>query len=95
MTKIDILNFLKSHKEILEEKFGLTKIGLFGSYARDEANEDSDIDIIIESQKKDFFLREELRNYLEKHLQKTVDVGYLDSIRVFYKKRIEKDIIYV
>jgi len=95
LDKINILNFLKSHKKELENRFYITKIGLFGSYAKDTANENSDIDIVIQSTKKDFFLREDLREFLETHLQKKVDVGYLDSIRIYYKNKIEKDIIYV
>lgn len=95
MTKEYILNFLNSHKEELKNRFFLTKIGLFGSYAKDSADEQSDIDIAIVSTKKDFFLREDLREYLELHLQKKVDVGYLDSIRVYYRDKIEKEIIYV
>jgi predicted nucleotidyltransferase len=95
MTKSHILDFLKSHKEELKNRFFITKIGLFGSYAKDSANENSDIDIVIESTKKDFFLREDLREYLEANLKKSVDVGYLDSIRKYYKNKIEKDIIYV
>lgn len=95
INKTIILNFLTSHKEYLESKFFITKIGLFGSYAKDTANENSDIDIIIQSTKKDFFLREDLIEYLELNLHKSVDVGYLDSIRAYYKNKIEKDIIYV
>ncbi|WP_428738387.1 nucleotidyltransferase family protein [Sulfurimonas sp.] len=95
MTKNNILDFLKSHKQELENRFFITKIGLFGSYAKDTANEESDIDIVIQSTKKDFFLREDLREYLESNLKKNVDVGYLDSIRAYYKNKIEKDIIYV
>jgi predicted nucleotidyltransferase len=95
LDKISIINFLKSHKEELKSRFFITKIGLFGSYAKDTANEDSDIDIVIQSTKKDFFLREDLREYLEANLHRSVDVGYLDSIRTYYKNKIEKDIIYV
>jgi len=95
LDKTNILNFLKSHKKELKNRFHITKIGLFGSYAKDTANENSDIDIVIQSTKKDFFLREDLREFLESHLQKKVDVGYIDSIRTYYKNRIEKDIIYV
>ena len=95
MTKEYILDFLKSHKQELKNRFALTKIGLFGSYANDTADEHSDIDIVILSTKKDFFLREDLREYLESNLYKNVDIGYLDSIRTYYKNKIEKDIIYV
>ena len=58
MTKSNILDYLKNHKIEFNEKYGVSKIGLFGSYARDEANNDSDIDIAveIESEKKIFTL---------------------------------------
>ena len=41
----------------------VTQAILFGSYAKDSAHKDSDIDIVIESTKKDFFLRDDLREY--------------------------------
>jgi hypothetical protein len=48
MTREDILDFLKQHKQEMHERFGVIKIGLFGSYVRDEARDDSDIDIAVE-----------------------------------------------
>jgi len=95
MTKAEILSALKAHKEELAERFYVSKIGLFGSYATGHADEKSDIDLLIESGKKDFFLREDLREYLESLLGKRVDVGYAESIRRFYKERIDNEIIYV
>ncbi len=94
MTKEYILDFLRQNKTLLEEKYHVTKIGLFGSYAKDLATDTSDIDIAIVSNKKDFFLREELREFLEEHFKLKVDLGYFDSIREFYKKRIQSEIIY-
>ena len=94
MTKTYILNFLKTHKDELHEKYGLVKIGLFGSYANGTATEKSDIDLVIVKEKKDFFIREDLKEFLENHFKLPVDVGYLDSFRDFYKRKIEKDIIY-
>lgn len=44
MTSDDILSFLRTHKLEMAETFGVTSIGLFGSYARHTAREDSDID---------------------------------------------------
>ena len=94
MTKAYILNFLRAHKDELHEKYGLTKIGLFGSYAKDMANEYSDIDLAIVTEKKDFFLRDDLKDFLEKKFNLPVDIGYLDSFRDFYRSKIEKEIIY-
>ena len=95
MTKEYILNFLKTNKQLLNDKYSVTKIGLFGSYAKDMANENSDIDLAIVSTKKDFFLREDLREFLESNFHLKVDIGYIDSFREYYKEKIEKDLIYV
>ena len=95
MTKEYILNFLKTNKQLLNEKYSVTKIGLFGSYARGEENINSDIDLAIISTKKDFFLREDLREFLESKFNLKVDIGYIDSFREYYKEKIEKDLIYV
>lgn len=95
MNKEYILNFLTTHKQELQNNYALTKIGLFGSYAKNTANKNSDIDIVIQSNKKDFFLRDDLKEYLETNFKLPVDIGYLDSFREYYKARIEKEIIYV
>lgn len=94
MTKEDILAFLRDHKDELHEKFAVTQIGLFGSYAKGTANEQSDIDLAITSEKKDFFLREDLREHLQNHFKVPVDIGYLDSFREFYKQKIAQEILY-
>jgi len=95
MTQAIILDFLRSHKSELKTEYGLTKIGLFGSYAKNSAHSESDIDIVIEAKKHDFFMREDLKEYLENVFNKKVDIGYLDSIRKFYRDKIDKDVVYV
>ena len=95
MTKLYILDYLTSHKEEIFQKFSLSNMGLFGSYATGHETEDSDIDILIESEKKDFFLRDDLREYLQNIFGKAVDIGYADSVRKYYKKKIDQEIVYV
>lgn len=94
MDKTIVLNFLRTHKDELALKYGVEKIGLFGSYARDQQHDGSDIDLAILSNNKDFFVREDLREYLEKNLGVPVDVGYIDSFRSYYREQIDKEIIY-
>jgi len=48
MTKQDILHYLKSQQQKYQDQFGITFIGLFGSFSREEANNQSDIDILYE-----------------------------------------------
>jgi predicted nucleotidyltransferase len=94
-SKTKIISFLKAHKKEFQEKFGIIKIGLFGSYARDEANENSDIDLVIETDIRNFENRENLRYFLESYFNINVDIGYFSSLRSFVKAEISKDLIYV
>ncbi len=95
MTKQLILEYLNRHKSEYKEKFGVEKIGLFGSYARDEANENSDIDLVIEMNPKSLKKRLMLKKRLENDLQSSIDIGYLSSLRNFVANEIKKEIIYV
>ena len=94
LDKSRIITFLRTHKNVLEERFGVTKIALFGSYARGEARVDSDIDLLIEMPHKSFHSKLELRDFLEQEFGKKVDVGYFDSVRSFIMHHVEKDLIY-
>ena len=96
MTREFILDFLKIHKRELENKFGLTKIGLFGSYARGEANKNSDIDIAVELDSKNSFRSSfSLLYFLEKGLKNKIDLGTEHSLKPLAKEKVLKEIIYV
>ena len=95
MTKIEILRFLSDHKEELYERYGLIKIGLYGSYANDTATEMSDIDLYAEFEEKKFRHIAGAWTYLEKNLEKKVDLFYPHkNMRKALKDSIEKEIIY-
>lgn len=47
MTKEETLELLREHKPVLVEQFGVTSLALFGSTVRDQAEDDSDIDILV------------------------------------------------
>jgi predicted nucleotidyltransferase len=93
----DIIDFLSSHKEELKQRFGVTSIGLFGSCARSEAREDSDIDIAIELRPDHKSLRNffGLRRYLEQELGRPVDLGIESTLKPQVKEEIDKEIIHV
>jgi hypothetical protein len=96
MDRNNILLFLKLHKQEMTQLFGTTKIGLAGSYARDEATEDSDIDIIVEIQSdnkfRSFF---NLLYYLQDSLGKQVDLSTESSLKPLVRESVLKDIVYV
>ncbi len=50
MTKIEVITFLKNKKDEFYAKYGITTLGLYGSYARDEATNSSDVDIFYSTQ---------------------------------------------
>jgi len=91
-----ILNKLVELKPVLKDRYGIEEFAVFGSYARGEENENSDIDItILKIKKVDYFNRVYAKYFLEEQLNKRVDLGYFVSIRNFLKKRIQKEMIYV
>jgi predicted nucleotidyltransferase len=94
----DILRFLASNKKYLEEHYSISKIGLFGSYARNEATPQSDIDIIIELKegtKSVYSLKNALREYLSRHLKKPVDLAREKYLKPYAREAILRDTLYV
>lgn len=97
MTKTFVLDFLKKHKKVYFEKYGVTKIGLFGSYAREESIASSDVDIAIEmlDEKKSLSSFFSLKHELEQAFKTKVDLGIESALKPIAKERISKEIIYV
>ncbi len=95
MNKNAIINYLRTHKNEFMQKYNVEKIGLFGSYARDEAKEDSDIDIFVQM-KPDFFKLIGLKQQIEDYFNIKVDIVRLrEKMNEALKRRILKDGIYV
>lgn len=83
-------------KPKLELKYGLTSIGLFGSVVRPDFSQDkSDIDIVVDFSKPIGVEFIEIGDYLEKELNRKVDLHSLKGIKPKYLKEIESEIIYV
>lgn len=96
MNKDEIIVFLKENKPYIEQQFGVVRIGLFGSYVRGDAHEDSDIDIAVEMRDEHIFRNFfSLERYLKDHLKKEIDLGIMETIKPLVRQRVLKEIIYV
>jgi uncharacterized protein len=99
LEKAKIIQLLQENQPYLAREFGVSKIGLFGSYAKGNANAKSDIDLVIEFEQPIGFRFLELVEYLEKLLGQKVDVltpAGIQNIRVEQVARnISESIIYV
>ena len=94
MTKHDVLNYLKEHYQEFKSQYNVEKIGLFGSYARDEATLDSDIDIFVKM-KPSMFDMIAIKEQIEEDLHTKVDiVREHKNMKPFFLEMINKDLIY-
>jgi predicted nucleotidyltransferase len=95
MTQKEILQYLSRHKDEFRRDFTVTQIGLFGSFARDEANETSDIDLFVTMEPKLFKLIG-LKEKIEADLRRPVDlIRDHRHLRPVLREMIQKDILYV
>ncbi len=92
-----ILEFLKNNKQYLHKRFGVTKLGIFGSFVTGENTPKSDLDVVVEIKKeqKDIHNFLSLKRYLEKKLKIKIDIGFLHTLKPYIKEKIKDKIKYV
>ena len=91
-----VIQLLKQDKEKLSTQFGVKSLRLFGSVARDEATNTSDVDLLVEFNKPvGYFGLFLLQEYLEKRLGCPVDLGTPDSLKPRIRERVMGDTINV
>lgn len=95
MHREQILRTMRSHLQDLSARYGLVRLGIFGSAARDQMTDTSDIDVIVEMPP-DLFQLIGLKQELEELLDRPVDiVRYREQMNRFLKERIDREAIYV
>ena len=98
LTRERILSLLREH-EIMLRKYTVRKMGLFGSYARNEARKSSDVDLIVEFKEPTFDNFMDLTSYLEKLLGRKIEVLTPEGVKSIRVKavahRIKESTIYV
>ena len=94
-TKEEILILLKKQLPYLKQNFKVKSIGIFGSYAREEQTETSDIDMLVEFEAPVGFIKfMELENYLSDRIDAKVDLVTPDALKPLIKPQIIAEAIY-
>ncbi|MBX0311668.1 MAG: nucleotidyltransferase family protein [Sulfurihydrogenibium sp.] len=93
----DAIAVLREHRGYLAKKFGVSEIAIFGSYARGEQRDDSDVDIMVEFRKgfKTFDNYMDLKFYLEELLGRRVDLIIKSAIRFRIKPFIIEEAVFL
>ena len=106
MTKDECIKLLKKYMNILKDKYGITSLSLFGSTARGEEKEGSDIDLFVETETANPFLLMDAKEFLEKETGTPVDIirneVILQDLKIFRSHpllltrlmRIKKDYLF-
>ena len=92
MNRDEVLALLRAHKPILMERFGVTALALFGSYARDQASDSSDVDILVRfngpATSRSYF---GVQFYIEDLLGRRVDLVTDKALRPQFRPFVEQE----
>ncbi len=97
LNKNIIIDYLKQHKLDFNKTYSICKIGLFGSFATDNNDSDSDIDIVYETSSRGLTLSQlsQLEDELHLAFEKDIDLVNIKYMNPLIKRKAIKDIIYV
>ncbi len=90
------VTILKEHEDIVKGKFNVSRIGVFGSFARGESGTKSDVDVLVEFKPgfKTFDNYMDLKYYLEDIFSRKVDLVTVNALKPQLKDDILQDVIY-
>lgn len=96
LKKNQVLEILHQLKPVLSEKYGVTRLGVFGSVAREQATEKSDVDIVFETDRPNLLMTAMMQQELEALLGCRVDIVRLGRyLHPNFRAQLEKDAVYV
>jgi len=90
----EIVQKLSGMRRELEQRFTVVRIGIFGSFIRDEAGPESDVDILVELAEPTFDHYMDLKFFLEELFQRPVDLVMVDTLKPRLKPIIDKEVVY-
>ena len=94
MTRDEVIETLRAHRETLAERFGVTSLALFGSFARGTATDSSDIDILVRfdgpATSKSYF---GVQFYLEELFGRPIDLVTDKALRPRFRPYVEREAV--
>lgn len=95
-TLTQIQQFFREIKPIIQQKFKVSEIGIFGSYVRGEQTENSDIDVLVDFiETPTLFDLVELEDYLSEELGVKIDLVHKPGLKEQIKPIILKEVVYI
>jgi len=94
LTMTQIFNEIEKNRATLQQ-YGVRKLGLFGSFARGETHETSDLDFVVVFEKKTFDAYMDTKEFLEDLFKRQVDLVISDAIKPRLRKAIQEEAVYV
>lgn len=91
---MDALRILKANEKEVKRKFGVRKIGIFGSYARGEEKETSDVDVLVEFEEPTFRNFMGLVFFLEELFGREVDLVTTRGLSPYIRPAVEKEVVW-
>ena len=96
LQRTEIIKILRDYNRHSGQHYSIKRIGIFGSVAREQSHEASDIDVVVELGDQDLFILIGIKQDLEEQLEIPVDiVSYRKRMNQFLKDRIDKEAVYV
>ncbi|WP_253276435.1 nucleotidyltransferase family protein [Synechococcus sp. PCC 6312] len=90
------MSWLEANKLVLEERYHVKELGVFGSYVRQEQTDTSDVDILVEfSQTPSLLKFINLENYLTDHFGCKVDLVHKAGLKPRIGERILAEVVYL
>ena len=94
MNRENLLSILRAHKAALAQRFGVVELRLYGSFARDQAADDSDVDVLVRFDASPDWKRYfGAQAYLEDLLGRPVDMATNQELRTEIRPYVERELI--
>jgi len=92
----EIKQWLVQNKSLLQERYRVQELGVFGSYVRQEQTESSDVDVLVEFSETPSLLKfVNLENYLSDNLGVKVDLVHKAGLKPRIGERILAEVVYL